>query len=122
MTGGGQSRHGSRGCGAAAALCPFAAEVKLYGDYNADGGEEQRGGGGRVVKAGRAQWAKRRVRQGGEGPTRLKDGGAPRNDSDRRKIWRVLPELPKGRREVLLINHQRAEHYHQANSCLRLGI
>lgn len=32
---------------------------------------------------------------------------------DFRRIWRVLPELPKGRREVLLINHQRAECYHQ---------
>lgn len=64
MTGGGQSHRGSRGCGAAAALCPFVAEVKLYRDYNADGGEEQRGEKGRVVKAGRAQWAKRRVRRG----------------------------------------------------------
>lgn len=43
MTGGGQSRRGSRGCGAAAALCPFVAEVKLYRDYKADGEEEQRG-------------------------------------------------------------------------------
>lgn len=55
MTGGGQSRRGSWGCGAAAALCPFVAEVKLYRDYNADGGQEQRRERGRVVKAGKAQ-------------------------------------------------------------------